>query len=96
MIEIEEGGLRALEQHVLSGLERLMDEVHRIGDHRSETRCATLEIFCGDHIGIELRGELAALIVSLDRDGPVKLIPVDLAWNRFERRPCHFAQRSFL
>ena len=32
MIEVEEGGLRALEQHVLAGLERLVDEVDRVGD----------------------------------------------------------------
>ena len=38
MVEIEERGLRAFEQHVLAGLERLVHEADRVGDVGLEPR----------------------------------------------------------
>ncbi len=51
MVEVEEGGLRPLEQHVLTGFEGLVHQVHGVGDHRLEPRPAHLEVLGGDVVG---------------------------------------------
>ena len=38
VVEVEERRLRALEQHVLAGLERVVHEVDGVGDQRREPR----------------------------------------------------------
>ena len=38
VVEVEERRLRALEQHPLLGVERLVHEVHGVVDHRLEAR----------------------------------------------------------
>ena len=38
MVEVEEGGLRALEEHALTVVERVVEDVHGVVDHRLEPR----------------------------------------------------------
>jgi ectoine hydroxylase-related dioxygenase (phytanoyl-CoA dioxygenase family) len=53
VIEIEERGLRPLEQHVLPGIERVMNEIHRIGDVGPEDRQALGQHLVRQLIGID-------------------------------------------
>ena len=79
MVEVEEGRLRALEEHVLTGLERLVHEVDRVGDVRRQPRGQLAEVDVGDLV--DRRREL---VVDLGQHGAAllehqpELLPEDL------------------
>ena len=68
VIEIEEGGLCTFEQHVLTGLERVMHHTDRITDHRSKTRRAQVQILISDGVAIQWE-----LVEHLGEDGVLLL-----------------------
>ena len=51
VVEVEEHGLRALEQHVLARLQRVVDEAHGVGDHRLDPGRVHVEVVAGDLVG---------------------------------------------
>ncbi len=53
MVEVEEGGLGALEQHVLSGVEGVVHEAHGVGDVVLEAGAVLVEVAIGDLVGVE-------------------------------------------
>ena len=56
VVEVEERGLRALEQHVLAGLERLVHQADGVGDVRLEPRRELAEVAVGDLVGRRAAG----------------------------------------
>ena len=51
MVEVEERGLRALEEDVLAGGERVVHERDGVGDHRLDARRQLAEVAVGDVVG---------------------------------------------
>ncbi len=80
MVEVEEGGLGALEHDLLAGLERLVHQVHRVGDARCQAGSDVVEVAPGDVVGRQRQ-----LVVDLGQDGVlllehhVELLAEDLA-----------------
>jgi hypothetical protein len=79
VVEVEEGGLGPLEQHVLAGLEGLVDQVHRVGHVGLQLGGDLLEVDAGDlvgrgrHLVVDLGQHLALLL-----ERHVELLPEDL------------------
>ena len=79
MIQIEERGLRPFEQDVLTGGERVVNEIDRVGDVRLETRQTDVEVLVGDLVGVqrELVEDLGQdLVLLLEHD--IELLAEDL------------------
>ena len=51
MVEVEEGGLGALEEHIRPPLERLVDDAHRVGHHRGDAGGELVEVEAADVVG---------------------------------------------
>jgi hypothetical protein len=78
VVEVEEHRLRALEQHPLSGVERVVHEVHGVVDQRRETR-RERQVLLGERLRVDGQsvvhlGEDAVLLPQ----GEVQLLPEDL------------------
>ena len=78
MVEVEVRRLRALEQHPLLGVERLVHEVHGVVDHRREARHHR-EVLLADLVGVDRQavvdlGEHAVLLAQRE----VELLAEDL------------------
>ena len=52
VVEVEEGGLRTLEEHALPAVERVVEDVHGVGDHRLEPR-RHRQVLLGDLVAVE-------------------------------------------
>ena len=79
MVEVEERRLRALEQHPLAGVERLVHEVHGVVDQRREARRQYAEVLLGDLLRVDRQpvvdlGEHAVLLAQHE----VELLAEDL------------------
>ena len=55
VVEVEEHRLRALEQHPLAGVERLVHEVHGVVDQRREPR-REVEVLLRERVGVDRAG----------------------------------------
>jgi len=68
VVEIEEGGLRPFEQNVLTGLESIVDQAHRVGDVGRQSRGIAVEVALGDVVGRQRES-----VVDAGQDGVLLL-----------------------
>jgi len=55
MVQVEEGGLGALQHDLAADVERLVHEAYRVADHRGQGGRDLVEVLGGDLVGVEGR-----------------------------------------
>ena len=93
MVEVEEGGLGPLHQHVAAGLEGLVDDAHGVGDHRRDPGGELVEVAVRDVVGRQRQP-----VVDLGQDGVLLLQATSSFWRKilgssrsWTRRPTRVA-----